>query len=281
MLQKLYQRTDGMLPSFVYKDIQFVYGEEYDIAIVFNFPIQDLKVPAHKAIALLVEPPEIIDYLYAHAKEKRYPQVSFIYSFAKDSNLRTEPAYGIGFTTVPDLKYKEFLDKPKKICMIASDKQMTPFHKRRHEILYALLASDLPIDFYGRNMQVGSDPRIKGEIPPMRKYEVLNEYQFCIDFENSPHGAVTDKYFDAVLCNTIPMSNAQILHHIAPASSFEYLGFDWRNEDIINTIDMVINQMYFEYYVEPLQLARQAIRSGNMSLVEWIYQKAKELEANN
>lgn len=280
MYRKMLQRTDGMTANFTYKDMQFVTDDSYDVAIIFNFPVHELVVPPNKAIAILMEPPEIVDVLYSGNKGVQYNNVSAIYSFAKDPNLTTEPAYGIGFTTVLDLPYKELMQKPKKMCMIVSNKLMTPFHHRRHEILRALLDTNLDIDFYGRNMMTGSDPRMKGTIAPMRKWEVLNEYQFCIDFENSPYGAITDKFFDPVLCNTVPISNADILLEVAPKGCFEHLPFEWDTSRMVHRVKEILEQPDISHYVEPLKLAKQAIRSGNMSTVEWVYQKAKELERN-
>src|SRR5690606_22774483 len=103
----------------------------------------------------------------------------------------------------------------KKTCMIVSNKVFTPFHARRREVLAALLESDAEIDFYGRGLS-GPDPRIKGEIPPFGKGEVIIQYSQCIDFENSPHSAVTDKFFDAVLAGATPVTNATILRRLLP-----------------------------------------------------------------
>lgn len=274
MLVKFRHLTDGFSEDFKYKNIQFVYDESYDFTVIFNFPVMPFNTPPERSIALILEPPEILDVFYGHVRSIPFDNVCKIYSFADD---KWETAYGIGFSTVPNINYLELTEKPLNACMIASNKRLTPFHNRRHEILDALINSGLNIDFYGRGMGTGSDPRIKGEIAPMRKYEILNQYRFCIDFENSPFNAVTDKFFDPVQCNTVPITNAKILKSILPNGGFEYIDFDWSLNEIVNRIHDIINQMDLTSYVEPLNIAKNEVRSGNMNIVEWIYRKVNEL----
>lgn len=272
MLVKFRHLTDGFSEDFKYKNIQFVYDESYDFSVIFNFPTMQFNTPPEKSIALILEPPEILSY--NNTRFTSFTNVKKIYSFADDV---WEPAYGIGFSTVPNIEYLDLIDKPLKACMIASNKRLTPFHNRRHEILDALIASGLDIDFYGRGMNPEIDSRIKGEIPPMRKYEVLNQYKFCIDFENSPCNAVTDKFFDPVQCNTVPITNANILNSILPNGGFEYIDFNWDLNRIVTKINAIINQEDITSYIEPLRLAKNEVRSGNMNIVEWIYRKVNEL----
>lgn len=274
MLVKLRHMTDELSEDFIYKNIQFVHDESYDFSVIFNFPVMKFSTPSERSIALILEPPEILDVFYGHVRSTYFDNVNKIYSFADD---KWESAYGIGFSTVPNIDYLKLIDKPLNACMIASDKRLTPYHYRRHEILDALIKNGLNIDFYGRGMSAGYDPRLKGEIAPMKKYEILNQYRFCIDFENSPFSAVTDKFFDPVQCNTIPVTNAKVLKSILPNGGFEYIDFDWTLNEIVNRIHDIINQENITEYVEPLNIAKNEVRNGTMNLVNWIYRKVNEL----
>ena len=255
LIIRLAAQTNDMIGHW-YKDIEFVSGDEYDAAVCFNLPNVELKCDNY--FFLLLEPPEIMSF---------HPDVrSRVYSFAEDGFL---PAYGLGFATVPKRSYPP-LDSKRGTCMIVSDKLMTSYHRKRHEIKEALLRTDLPIDFYGRNL-TGDDPRIMGTISPMGKHKVLRDYARCIDFENSPRKVVTDKFFDPVLCNTIPVSNASILHELTPGA-FDYVDFDDDVASIVNTIGSFVEQGT-SGYSEPLRLAKEEILAGKMCLAEWIHQR--------
>lgn len=268
---RLIEQTDDF-HGYDYKNLNFVIDDSYTHAICFNFPTYELVSPAQNNVALILEPPELVKSMFSAQHKAKYTNVRKIYSFAADVY---EEAFGIGFATVKDQEYPKLLEKPKKICMITSNKLMTPWHKKRQQVRDALLETDLEIDFYGRGL-TGNDPRIKGEIPPMRKHEILSQYQLCIDFENSPHCAVTDKFFDPVLCNTMPVSNAAILHSLVDQDSFFYVNFDYSINDIIDDIaDICEFEPGFDNEIALWQ-ARKEIRSGSLSLAEWIYERVKE-----
>lgn len=272
LVRRLSAQTDGFEGND-YRGINFVTDDSYTHAICFNFPDHPLLSDPANNVALILEPPELIKSMFGHQKSKKYDNVRMIYSFASDIY---EPAYGIGFATVPDLEYPPLLEKPNQICMITSDKLMTPYHQKRQTIRNALLKTDLPIDFYGRGLAKSDDPRVKGEIPPMSKYQVLSQYRMCIDFENSPHSAVTDKFFDPVLCNNIPVTNAAILHTLCDMDSFFYVSFDMSISDIVADIEEIIDTPLNRGHEEALWATRESIRSGEMSLAEWIFARIRE-----
>jgi hypothetical protein len=249
-----------------FKDIEFVWDESYTHAVVFNFPTMDLKSPKNNNVALLLEPPEIIDTMFADLKSRQYDNVREIFSFVPDRGYSAAP--GLGYATASGhQKYPSLLDKRKKLCMIVSDKLMTPWHQRRQSIKEALLASKIDMDFYGRNLK-GKDSRIKGEIPSMCKADVIQDYEFVMDLENS-HGAVTDKYFDPILCNSIPVTNAKILDLLAP-SSFVYIDFNKTNDQIVADVAAILDKKPL-YWVEPVAVAKNEIMNGSMSLAHWIW----------
>lgn len=254
-----------------YKNVEFVTDDSYDFAVVFNYPVEPLRTPASQNIALLLEPPEIISTLYPGRRGIEYPQVSQIYSFCDDPDY--EPAIGIGFATAPRARYIPYANKPKQLCMIVSNKVMTEYHVRRHEIKDALLASDIKMDFYGRDLR-GSDPRIKGEIAPMQKHIVLNQYAFCIDFENSPFSVVTDKFYDPIICNTVPVTNTRWLADNF-WSAVEYVNFDWPIDRIVDKINRISYSKNRDFH--RLTDAKNAVLSGELCLARWISKRVEEL----
>jgi len=272
LIDRLKMQTDGFA-GHDYKGLNFVSDDSYTHAICFNFPTYDLKTPADKNVALILEPPELVASMFSKERKMTFKNVREIFSFAADVYT---PAFGLGFATVPDMTYPELLSKSNRVCMIVSNKLMTPYHHKRQKIKDALLETDLPIDFYGRGL-TGDDPRIMGEIPPMSKYAVLSRYQMCIDFENSPHCAVTDKFFDPVLCNTIPISNAAVLHSLIDQDSFHYINFDLPIKDIVENIGCIVNEWQVDQDdANALLATKKEIRSGSLCLAEWIFARVRE-----
>lgn len=254
------------------RGVTFVGDDSYTHAVLFNQPTVDLSCPKENVICLLLEPPEIMSYQNLEGIRR--------FSFCDGHGVET--AYGLGFATVPvHSNFKmwakaRFEDRSHRngMCMMVSDKLLTPYHFRRHEIRDAILATDLPIDFYGRNMASSDDPRVKGEIPFGQKGEVFRNYQRVIDFENSPHGAVTDKFFDPILTYTVPVSNAGILHELAPGA-FDFVDFSAPMPDILRMLEHLVEAPVDEY-AEPVEKARNELLMGKLNLARWIVEKLSE-----
>lgn len=262
----------------VYRDLQFTAGEDYDYSIVFNFPrnLSAIKTPPHKTFGLLLEPPEIINLMYGQWKHARtVPGVQDMYSFSTASPFPYMP--GLGFcSTEPNTRFVDPHDKSRVACMIASNKRFTPYHGKRHEVLRALMKSDLPIDFYGRGMPPSDDPRVKGEIPPRGKAPVLDLYRYVIDFENSPHGVVTDKYFDAVMRKSIPITNALMLNEFGTPHSYRVVDFEQPTDAIVRRIgDILFGENMFSRDERAVfaQNAQEQFTAGKFSLARWIHGK--------
>lgn len=254
-----------------YKNVEFVTDDSYDFAVVFNYPIEPLRTPASQNISLLLEPPEIISSLYPGRRDVEFDNISKMYSFCDDPPYL--PAIGIGFATAPRAKYNSHIKKSRHLCMIVSNKVMTEYHAKRHEIKDALLATDIKMDFYGRGVH-GNDPRIKGEIAPMAKHIILNQYAYCIDFENSPRSVVTDKFYDPIICNTVPVTNSLWLaenYHEA----VEYIDFDRPTDEIVDKIRRISFIRNKEKHY--LTRAKVDIIAGELCLARWIRKRVEEL----
>jgi hypothetical protein len=109
-----------------------------------------------------------------------------------------------------DLVDKSFFEdaakvkKKKKISFITSSINL-PIgnYGKRINLLNEILYSDLPIDIYGRGLNI-KDSRYKGFIE--NKFQGLLGYDYSIAIENScEKNYVSEKFFDCVLCNTMPI----------------------------------------------------------------------------
>lgn len=256
------------------ENIEFVADNSYTHAVVFNFPGHEILVPPENVIGLLLEPPEIIKVMYGHNRgPESYPKVGRYFSFAKHPGFEWAPF--IGFATSPKADYNADVKRSRRMCMIISNKIMTPYHKIRHQVFKALLKTNLDIDFYGRGLR-GQDSRIRGEIPPMNKQSILDKYDIVIDFENNAFAGVTDKYFDTIMCRAIPLTNCREIHEYSvfngsPPS--EYVSFEESIDSIVDNILYVYNNLDRSTKIDSIELARNEILSGSMSLPKWILEK--------
>jgi hypothetical protein len=275
LVGQLAMQTGYMNPPF-YKNIEFTWGEDYTHAVVFNFPAQNINVPPENVIGLLLEPPEILNVMYpGKAIRGKYPQVSKYFSFAQQTGFGWAPF--IGFGTVPDAGYPRQGDefKSNRMCMIVSDKRITPYHAVRHQLFQTLLKTDMPIDFYGRGLKLSDDPRIKGEIPPMNKQSVLSRYEIVMDFENTKYGGLTDKYFDAIMCNCVPVTNCREIHESdifnIVGSPSEFISFEDPVDMMVDKIKAIYNDCDTYKKTRSIEIARMEILHGRMSIANWIH----------
>jgi len=275
MLDNLQLFTKGF-DGDVYDDsVEFVREGNQDFSVVFNFPLKgELPTPPQRNIGLVLEPPEILKRMYPRWTTSSVPGVEHYYSFSTGSRFPHAP--GIGFASC---SYRDVPEQPKRdrVCMIASQKRFTPWHEKRHEILNALLETDIPIDFYGRGMPDIDDSRVMGEIPPELKRLVTKQYHYVVDFENSGYGAVTDKFFDPILTGAMPVTNAKILEQIAPKDSFRLIDFDKPTDEIVKWINALTGSTPNDTEKQAMAEAKAQITSGSMSLTKWIRDRVVEL----
>lgn len=243
-----------------YKNIEFV-ENGYDYAVVFNFPVEEILCPQENVIGLVLEPPEILDLLYKNRPRVTVPGVGRMYAFC--SGTEFPEALGIGLPTAAPISSP--VKGEHSACMFVSNKMFTPYHSIRHTVANALRDSDLNIVFYGW----GSE----NQIPVYTKDAIIKDYTFCIDFENSPHNAITDKFFDPILVETFPITNAKVLFEIAHQDSFFYIDFSLPVEKIVSSISDIINlsDEELERRKHGLLQTKNFIRYGHMSILEWIW----------
>jgi hypothetical protein len=74
--------------------------------------------------------------------------------------------------------------KTRKMSLIASEKRFLEGHEFRHQLIEAILQTDLPVDIYGRTTDRYRDSlgRVKG---PFTTTEPWNGYEYAISIENT------------------------------------------------------------------------------------------------
>jgi hypothetical protein len=282
---QLIERLEGQTSQMnrgIFKNLKFTTGEEYAYAVCFNYPaVHDLKCPSSNVVSLVLEPLEVLDKFYNAATKEKSIKEFKVYSFADEAPF--ESALGLGFSTVTKNVNPSPQVGRKRLCMIASNKRITKYHHKRHEVVAALLDSDIDMDFYGRGMgaawrcRTTNDPRVKGEIPPMGKDSILSQYKFCIDFENSPNSVVTDKFFDTILCDTHPITNATILDEWFPDSGgFSVINFDHPVDVIVNQIKKITDKDSSSSFDDIVGLKNEFLE-GKLCLANWIHKRVNEL----
>lgn len=260
-----------------YKTLHFVPATEpHDFALVFNAVNKVSTLPKNTYV-LIFEPPEIIGPSNRWLTD-RHPQASSnIFMFGGGSIH--EQVLGLHIPQAT-LSPPETLPsrKPHRCSMICSDKTVTPYQKKRREVLVALQKTGLDIHFYGRNMRTSYlDPRVEGEIDGPTKDEALRPYTFVIDFENTHRDVVTDKFIDPILNGAVPITNSTGAAKAFPSGSFEYVDFDWPVEKIVAAIGAIITQKSLTQYDKPVAQARRLVSAGPLNICEWLYRKIEQL----
>ena len=179
-----------------------------DYYVVFDcghpaHPIQ--RLDPLKVIYIQLEPPGCQTGLM---KRTKLPLNAFFFSGTHDKTHI--PAF-TNYIAKPykTLKSTPYTPRQKKIVAICSGKRITPQHVKRIHFLEFLSSKGLPIDIYGKGLNGRTlNGCYKGEWKPKSKFELLNQYQYCIVLENyicANH--MTEKLYDCFLSLTFPIYN--------------------------------------------------------------------------
>jgi hypothetical protein len=189
------------------KEIYIVTDDSYTHVLLMNCPMPVLKedIPKENVVGLAFEPPKFlglsqpfIEYAtknigkYFIGDSHDYPTPPFINKYAFMWHLtppRREPV------------------KNKLMSIMVSQKREAPGHIYRHDLVRAILATDLNIDIYGRGCpyyQESRDPRLKGNFDNDDAPHETYHFHICI--ENFQTEAYTsEKYTNTVLWGTTPI----------------------------------------------------------------------------
>jgi hypothetical protein len=186
------------------KDIYITNDNDYTHVIILNTAMPDIRhIPKKNVVGLAFEPiwflghsPEFLQYAKAYIGkyyigDKYQLGLPFVERYSHmwhNPILKEEPV------------------KQKMMSIMVSEKTTDPGHKYRHELVKAILDSNLAIDIYGRGCvyyESRNDPRVKGTFTELEPYET---YDFHIAIENfQSNHYFSEKVMNALLCKTTPL----------------------------------------------------------------------------
>ena len=205
--------------KFPNPNIEFVTNDEYDYAVVFGFTKENILTDREHTLFFFQEP-----YWSSNWDKEAYKKSSRVYCSSKalcgqheefiespscmfyggHGDLHHEPIWDWSVDSLLDINPKK-----NKLLSIIQRKQVFQIgeniiYQDRCNLAEALNASEIDIDIYGGGYWEKDGKKIKGEI--WNKKVGLNDYMFSIAIENTIHpNYVTEKFFDCILTNTIPV----------------------------------------------------------------------------
>ncbi len=252
-----------------YKNIQIVHDESYTHAVLYNHGKLTKSLPKENVIGICTEPYALINpesvfpyakdhigTLFVHEKLPHYP------TFCQEAQPYLGCARPID---------KQVITPKTKFCsIIASNKTGLPGHIARHHLIRRILATDLPIDIYGRGIEnfYRGDGRIKGTLPGDKNAAFL-DYKYTIAIENAAHPCwVTEKYYDAIMAGCIPIYwGASEIDNLYGPECHVRMSQDMNLDSWLNTIKSVYNNG-----VPPKSIERgQAVIRETHNLAEFIW----------
>ena len=186
------------------KDFVFTNGEDYTHAIILNKAKPVLKIPKERVIGLAQEPFVFLNIntdfiLYALKNIGRY-------YIGDTHHALIEPFVEGNSYIFYDRPHDVVPPKTNLISIMVSQKTSAPGHTYRHKLVERILASDLPIDIWGRGCKYyekTGDKRIRGYF---KKYEPYESYQFHIAIENiQSKYYFSEKIITPILLGTTPI----------------------------------------------------------------------------
>lgn len=190
------------------KKVYFTNEDVYTHAIIINQTMPpNLMIPKKNVIGLAFEPrelmnfqPEFIDYA------KKYIGKYYI---GTKSGLQEPFVEGFGYMWFADPgRNISFVEKPKIMSIILSEKQFAPGHQYRHQLVNCILQNKIPVDVYGRGANIYKNiypfaSNIKGTFDGEIPYE---EYAFSICIENfSNNHYFSEKIMSPLMHNCMPI----------------------------------------------------------------------------
>lgn len=184
------------------KEFLFVFDDSYTHVIIINTAMPDIgHIPKKNVIGLAWEP---LQYLGITDKFLKYAQKHIsVYCVGQKGTL---PSPFIEHFAFQEYTLKSASELSRNIMSIMiSQKVDAPGHIYRHELVCAILKSDLPIDIWGRGCKYYkvNDPRLKGEFDDLKMYDGYT-YHVCIENFKLPC-YVSEKILNCLVMKTIPV----------------------------------------------------------------------------
>jgi hypothetical protein len=234
-------------------DNYLTYGDDYTHLVILNKVNSYYKSEFKNTYGIVIEPywsrsfdKNILDYCkkIITYQPDRFEQNRTIFSpligthrlYNTDRNGEIIPEIG---TTLKILNSN--FEKTKKLSIIIGHHNDAYNHysnesiyNKRQDLVKKLLNSDIDFDMFGKGWNI-MDVRYKGEL--LNKIDGLKDYEYSICLENSHvSGEITEKFIDAIFCNTIPIYNGNKSINFFYPNSCEYIEYDANEVDNIRKI---------------------------------------------
>jgi len=199
--------------------------EDFTHAIIINTIMPNLNIPKENVIGLAFEPiyflrptPQFVEYA------KKYIGKYYIGDKLDLPNPFVEHFAYMWHSRPP----QEITNKPKLMSIVVSEKKFAPGHIYRHNLVQAIIKSNLPIDIFGRGsgQYAGNNRRIMGIFNDAEPYE---DYIFSICIENY----VCNHYFSEKIMTPL-------MYNCMPI----YYGCKNINSYVDNTINLTGNILF-------------------------------------
>jgi hypothetical protein len=259
------ERQTPRMQRGCFGDLQFVDDDSYDVAVCMNehFPV---RTPPECTICLLMEPPEKM-------RPQLHDSIGALFSFNdNDRHIfcdRYVHHHMLSFlhATILIDDHPGPHEKPRIMSMIVSGKTDHPYQRHRIALAQALVRSELPIDFYGRDFIPNpNDSRIRGPLPRIDKTNALRDYTYSIACECSPQeGYLSEKFLDCIVNNCVPITNNQSASRHFPSESFIVIDPDQPLDHTVAVIRDLIHQAP-RPNPGPLRAAKRMALEGTWSL---------------
>jgi hypothetical protein len=197
------EKVELICESVVGEKFTITDKDDYTHAIILNTATPQLSIPRENVIGFAFEPPQFLgitpDFIeYAQKNISRY--------VIGEKGTLPSP-FVEGFAYMWHIVPPKSIPLKNKLCSIMiSEKQHTWGHRYRYELVTRILATNLPIDIYGRGCRFfRNDTRLCGEFREMDPI-MYSQYLFHIAIENSslPH-YISEKVINPLLCGTTPL----------------------------------------------------------------------------
>lgn len=268
----------------VYKDVKFTDNNvHFSIGIHLNRlnNVGLLSSACNKHVIVSFEPPELLDSSLTNGDifVNKYfiPELKYA---NPDQHTMLHPDKYIYHPTLwtlhADVEHSNILpsNKTNKISCIISTKSITQTHRRRREIVSNIYHNIKDLEYNGMFGFYGEDYRNRIS----KKHVGLRDYSYSIAFENSvERGVLTEKFYDCIVNNCIPITNNKTAFELFPEDAFVYVDFSQTNNQIFEQIKELLNKPITEKQDKANQQAKTEILYGKRNPVDEIYEIVKKV----
>jgi len=244
-------------------ELIITHEEDYDALLVFNaYDRNKIRVSKEKVFGFIMEPSWSYNWdksIGDYCGKVFFHDLSLVPTY---QSFIEHPSMMLYHSTNFLNEFESNFPKTKRISMVVrnfggyGENQL--YHLRMN-LVHSILQTDLPIDIYGKNWH-SIDSRIKGEV--INKSDALKDYEFSIAIENSREkGYVSEKFFDCILCDTVPIYfGAPNVQEVYPNA---FINLDTSNA--ISQLSQILkNQEYSKYFLSIQRAKNKYMNSYNI-----------------